>query len=147
MFPVFVVFFALMPYLGLRTAGTFSMFSNLRTEGDISNHLLLAANPLKMWYQEDVVEILALGPEHVSPGQEPLTGYLMPVVEFKKRINDWREEGLDGLHARYTYDGRILETDDLVTDSPWDVQGNDAEMFLLDFRVVQASTAPNRCRW
>lgn len=59
--------FGLMPYLGLRTAGTFSMFSNLRTEGPRSNHLLLATNPLKRWgYQEDVVWILNLSPEVVD---------------------------------------------------------------------------------
>ena len=47
------------PDLGLRTAGNFSMFSNLRTEGDTSNHLLLGGNPLKVWgYQEDIVWIV-----------------------------------------------------------------------------------------
>lgn len=50
--------FGMSNYLGLRTAGTFSMFSNLRTEGSLSNHYVLGANPLKIFgYQDDVVTV------------------------------------------------------------------------------------------
>ena len=43
--PLALVLFGLTSYLGLRTAGNFSMFSNLRTETATSNHLLFAGNP------------------------------------------------------------------------------------------------------
>ena len=47
-------------YLGFRTAGNFTMFSNLRTEGTRSNYLLLARDPLKIGgYQANVVRFLA----------------------------------------------------------------------------------------
>lgn len=36
-----VAFTALNPYLGLRTTGSFTMFSNLRTEGEGANHFVL----------------------------------------------------------------------------------------------------------
>ena len=36
-----IILFGMTPYVGLRTAGNFSMFSNLKTEGKNSNHLLL----------------------------------------------------------------------------------------------------------
>jgi hypothetical protein len=43
------------PYIGLKTQGTFSMFSNLRTEGS-SNHLFLERIDL-FRYQSDIVLI------------------------------------------------------------------------------------------
>jgi hypothetical protein len=43
-FPVFLLLYGLTSYVGLRTAGNFTMFSNLRTEGARSNHLVLGSN-------------------------------------------------------------------------------------------------------
>src|SRR5918994_2539682 len=57
-FLVLLFLYGMTPYLGLRTTGNFTMFSNLRTEGTSSNHLLLSSNSLKVWgYQEDVVRL------------------------------------------------------------------------------------------
>jgi len=54
------LFYTFNPYLGLRTTGCVNMFSNLRTEGRVGNHLLLGSNSLKFWnYQEDIITILA----------------------------------------------------------------------------------------
>ena len=92
------------PYFGLRTAGNFSMFSNLRTEGEVSNHLLLASNPLKIWgYQEDVVEVLEIDDETAKIGHQykPLQGYKLPVIEFKKLIYKWTK-------AKYTVPVRFI---------------------------------------
>ena len=67
--PAFVLFFGLNPYLGLRTAGTFTMFSNLQTESDGSNHLLLGSNPLKIWeVQDDAVHVLKIDSRHAESG-------------------------------------------------------------------------------
>ena len=60
-FPLLVVLNGMSPYLGLRTVPTFSMFSNLRTEGGITNHLFMPATALRVAsYQEDLVTILAV---------------------------------------------------------------------------------------
>jgi hypothetical protein len=88
-FPVLLLLHGLTPYLGLRTAGNFSMFSNLRTEGATSNHFLLGANPLKIWsYQEDLVRVIAIDDKwaRIGYGYVPLKGNLLPVVEFRKLI-------------------------------------------------------------
>lgn len=45
------------PYLGLKTAQTMNMFSNLRLEGGISNHLLLSGSPGPFGYLQDLVTI------------------------------------------------------------------------------------------
>jgi hypothetical protein len=56
-FPALLVANGLMPYLGGKTEGSFAMFSNLRTEGGYSNHLLMPIW-LQVWdYQRDLVTI------------------------------------------------------------------------------------------
>lgn len=50
------VFWALNPYLGLRTTGVNTMFSNLRTEGGSPNHLFMPSIRLTQW-QVDLVKL------------------------------------------------------------------------------------------
>ncbi len=57
--PALVFFNGMNPYLGLKTEKSFAMFSNLRTEGGISNHLLISS-PLHLTnLQQDLVDIQA----------------------------------------------------------------------------------------
>lgn len=148
-FPVLLMFIGLTPYLGLRTAGNFSMFSNLRTEGQTSNHLLLGSNPLKIWgYQEDVVWILDVDDSYGSIiyqyGGSP-RGYALPVVEFRKWIHAWGEAGYR-VPMTYAYNGYRYTTQDIVTDPAWRSDTRSPEMLLLDFRYIQPGQ-PNYCRW
>nr|WP_313774670.1 hypothetical protein [Mycobacterium sp.] len=148
-FPLLLVFIGVTPYLGLRTAGNFSMFSNLRTEGETSNHFLLGSNPLKIWgYQEDVVSILDIDDRYGSIiyqyGDSP-RGYALPVVEFRKWIYAWGRAGYR-VPMTYAYNGYRYTTEDIVTDPAWRTDGRSPEMFLLDFRYIQPGQ-PNYCRW
>ena len=45
------------PYLGLKTETAFAMYSNLRTEGGQSNHLLVPAGVQVFCFQRDLIEI------------------------------------------------------------------------------------------
>ena len=47
------------PYLGLKTAQTFSMFANLRLEGDQPNHLILRRPPGPFHYLADPVRVIS----------------------------------------------------------------------------------------
>jgi hypothetical protein len=146
--PLALVLFGLTSHFGLRTAGNFSMFSNLRTEGERSNHLLFGSNPLKFAsYQEDVVKVHEIDDELASIGYQykPLVGMLLPVVEFKKLIVLWREAGRV-VPMRFEYQGKTYATENVVQEPDWQVDGFDWEMRLLDFRVIQPE-GPNRCRW
>eukprot|EP00466_Bigelowiella_natans_P018781 jgi/Bigna1/81169/fgenesh1_pg.78_\ len=63
-----VFLFGLSPYIGLRTAGCFSMFSNLRTEGPYhpSNHLLIPSALTSLFsIQGDMVTIISSSRWHV----------------------------------------------------------------------------------
>jgi hypothetical protein len=146
--PVALVLFGLTSHFGLRTAGNFSMFSNLRTEGERSNHLLFGSNPLKFGsYQEDVVKVHEIDDELARIGYQytPLEGTHLPVVEFKKLIVLWREAGRV-VPMRFEHDSKMYATENVVKDPDWQVDGFDWEMRLMDFRVIQPE-GPNRCRW
>jgi hypothetical protein len=147
-FPAVLLLHGFTSYLGLRTTGNFSMFSNLRTEGPVSNHLLLGSNPLKLWsYQEDVVRFHEVDDERARIGHQyqPLEGHLLPVVEFRKLIRLWSEAGVR-VPMTLEYRGTIHSTEDIANDPAWRTVGRDWEMILLDFRTIQPD-GPNRCRW
>lgn len=147
-FPALLLFHGLTSYTGLRTTGNFSMFSNLRTEGPRSNHLLLGSNPLKIWgYQEDVIEIIqvdeALARTRITA--HVLQGYRLPVVEFRKLIHAWTLVNTP-VPMTFRYRGQEHNTPDITRNPLWRVANKDWEMRLLDFRVIQPS-GPNECRW
>lgn len=148
-FPLLLVFIGLTPYLGLRTAGNFSMFSNLRTEGASSNHFLLGSNPIKVWgYQDDLVWILDIDDRHgdvIYHYDGSPRGYALPVVEFRKWIHAWDKAGYT-VPMTYAYDGYRHTTEDIVNDPAWRTADLSPEMYLMDFRYVQPGQ-PNYCRW
>ncbi|MEM6611369.1 MAG: hypothetical protein AAF652_03775 [Cyanobacteria bacterium P01_C01_bin.72] len=150
LFIFFLSVYAATSYLGLRTAGNFSMFSNLRTEGETSNHLLLGNNQLKIWnYQEDVIKILEIDDESAKIGHKyrPLQDHFLPAVEFKKLVHKWTKAGYT-VPLTYEYGDRIYRTDNVVNDPLWLTPKLNWEMRLMDFRVIQPDNGePNYCRW
>jgi hypothetical protein len=147
-FPLFLLLHGLTSYLGLRTAGNFSMFSNLRTEGARSNHLLLGGNPLKLWgYQEDVVRFISVDDSvaTIRDNYQPLQGNQVPVIELKKLIYGWTRAGKT-VPMTFEYRGQVYTTQDIVHDPRWRTGARDWRMRLMDFRVIQTE-GPNRCRW
>ncbi len=56
-FPVLVALNGFSPYLGLKTESSFSMFSNLRTEGGQNNHLFMPAFTQTTGWQDKLVKI------------------------------------------------------------------------------------------
>ncbi|MEL6580668.1 MAG: hypothetical protein AAFQ14_13035 [Cyanobacteria bacterium J06621_12] len=150
LFIILLSIYATTSYLGLRTAGNFSMFSNLRTEGATSNHLLLGNNPLKLWnYQEDVVKILEIDDESAKIGHKyrPLQDHFLPAVEFKKLVYKWTKAGYT-VPLKYEYGDRVYSTNNVVNDPLWLTSRLNWEMRLMDFRIIQPDNGePNYCRW
>jgi uncharacterized membrane protein len=56
-FPVIVFLNGMSPYLGFKTQTSYSMFSNLRTEGKTTNHLFMPRSLLTSNWQDDLVTI------------------------------------------------------------------------------------------
>jgi len=65
--PVLIFFNGLTPYLGLKTQTSFSMFSNLRVEGERSNHLFIPASVQLTSMAKDLVEIVDTNLETLQP--------------------------------------------------------------------------------
>ncbi|MGF1478671.1 MAG: hypothetical protein ACFB4I_04195 [Cyanophyceae cyanobacterium] len=150
LFVAALIIYAATSYLGLRTAGNFSMFSNLRTEGETSNHLLLSHHPFKIWnYQEDVVKVIEIDDRKAKVGHKyrPLKDHYLPVVEFRKLIYKWTQAGYT-VPLVFEYGDRTYRTADIVNDPVWRTPKRNWEMALMDFRVIQPDNGePNYCRW
>lgn len=91
---------AMNPYLGLRTTGSFTMFSNLRTESPAPNHLFMPAWRVTDW-QEDMVRLEA------SPERDLQTGadndLAVPLVALRRMATDDPELEVTGvLHGQRT---------------------------------------------
>ena len=108
-----------MPYVGLKTAQTLSMFSNLRTENGYSNHYLFP-KPLYLFdYQTDVVTITRINNRHFPQGfldpftQRPLgTIYYDFVRSLKDNPDTYVEYQRNGGKTRvYKGDGNIPDLD------------------------------------
>jgi hypothetical protein len=144
----FFVFFAMNTYLGLRTTGTLTMFSNLRTEGKYSNHLLLRNNPLKIFgYQEDAVTILDLDERFKEDRLEKDFSYAM--VNFQREM--WKEKrwNYERLYLKVSYQGQVYETDDLNNDPVFDIFRQKEPFWsrkYLDFRDIQPYKLQD-CEW
>jgi len=96
--PGLVLLNGLNPYLGLRTQLSFSMFSNLRTEGGISNHLFMPRLLSLGDYQEDLVEILTTDDPELA--EFPQRQLLLPYFEFRRLVS-----GLDDVSVTYLRGG------------------------------------------
>ncbi len=149
--PALLALFAASNYLGLRTAGTFSMFSNLRTEAGESNHLLVPAeHPLVVAdHQRDVIWIDALDPEIEEYEGRQLAGLGLPRFELARLVDRWRDEDVGPVRARLRdARGEVHEIPDLTRAPEWTAVDTWWPRWLLDFRPVQRDPRqPNACRW
>ena len=85
-FPVLVFVNGAAPYLGLKTEASFSMFSNLRTAGERSNHLLVR-RPLQLLVEgTDLVEIILTSDRELTRVRDG--NYLIPWMELCSYIQE-----------------------------------------------------------
>lgn len=97
--PCIVLLNGMNPYLGLRTQLSFSMFSNLRTEGGQPNHLFMPRLLQLGDYQEDLVEILSSDdPDLATLSKQQL---LLPYFEFRRVVS-----GSEDLRVTYLRGGK-----------------------------------------
>ena len=91
--PLVALVNGLLPYVGWKTEGSFSMFSNLRTGGFPSNHLVIK-NPLELLPElSQPVEIISSSdPELVRLGDR---NYRLPWIELCSFVNARLERGED----------------------------------------------------
>lgn len=64
--PAVIFFNGLTPYLGLKTEFSFSMFSNLRTEGETTNHYFVPVSTQVFNFQKELVTIIETDNEELK---------------------------------------------------------------------------------
>ena len=145
---VFLFFFGMNSYLGLRTAGNFSMFSNLRTEGSTSNHILLSSNPLKIFsFQEDTIEVLKVSRKARGFYKHmPMAGQLIPRVEFQRILQKIRKRKWTRIHLKVRYKDQEYETKHAGFDPGFSFPVPEWQIKLMKFRHIQKE-GPQWCQW
>lgn len=145
---VFTIFFGANNYLGLRAAGTFSMFSNLKTEGDTSNHIIFRNNPLKLFsYQEDLVEIVSFDENASKAGiMRRHKRQKTNRIDFSKRLDQIRKLNLKNVGLTIKYKGQLRSTKSAGFDKNFDIESHWLEKKLMQFRPVE-NLPEQRCMW
>ena len=99
--PALIFFNGMNPYLGLKTSTSFAMFSNLRTEGGISNHLLIKKPLYLTNLQNDLVDIKETNLDKLKV---PITNQqLITYFEFRSIIS----KAKTNFYATYVRNGTL----------------------------------------
>ena len=97
------------PHLGFKTEHSFAMFSNLRTEGGESNHLLIPASLQVFDYQRDLVRVTASS----DPALRRRTRFsgLMPWAELRSHVSAAAARGERDIRIQFERDGERVDID------------------------------------
>lgn len=139
---VLIVLNGMSPYLGLKTTTAFSMFSNLRTENGVTNHLLIPVNSQVAAYQNDLVEIY----DSSSQWLRDLAAHNDRLVYFEFRRYVAPHLSDPDFYVEYAHAGRTCRIDHGVSTEPIEPIGQ-IEGRLLHFRPVRIESEPCPCRW
>ena len=150
-FAVLILFlFGFQNYLGLATAGTFSMFSNLETEGGKSNHILLRSNPFEIFpYQKELVEIVQFNPPiyDFSSKFRNLQGKRVPKLVFEEFLRNINRSGLKTFDAHIIFQGRSYKVRNIHRDPRWITSSKPLASYFLNFRPIIENENEKTCMW
>lgn len=117
-FPLFLFFNGMSPYLGLKTESSFAMFSNLRTEGGRSNHMLMSNSWQMFDFQKDLVEIKSSSDSYLNGLVEKKL--LLTYFDFHKYAQAHPEMSATYMRNSQLYDLAIVrETEEFKKQPPW----------------------------
>ena len=135
-----LLFNGLNPYFGLKTESSFSMFSNLRTEGGQTNHLFIPTGTQVFDYQKDLVEVLASSDPVLQGIAEDEHALLFPYSEFRNRVASKKRASVTYLRNGQRHNVARIGNDPVLSQPiPFH------ERKLLDFRLVDTYEAGFRC--
>lgn len=97
--PALLVLNGMSPYLGLKTETSFSMFSNLRTEGKQPNHLFVPSWIKLTALQDDLVEVSASDNRVLQDYASSKS--LLPYFEFRRECSGIRGRLLGRLSSQW----------------------------------------------
>ena len=154
-------------YLGLKTVANYSMFSNLRTEGGQTNHLLMPAGQFFLAdYQNDLARVTFV--DGVPPERWPFWVHLaggarwvrrnarwlsevpdarVPFAEVRRTLQLWRDVGFTHVSILYERQEIGYAVADAFGDPALMRSLTFWERKLMAFRAVQDDGEASACRW
>ena len=105
---VLVVLNSASPYVGLKTESNVAMYSNMRTEGGVNNHLFMPVVPL-FGFQDDLVEVVDANHEEILKMKTHPARYgfvdqefdvFIPYFEFRRVVSSLKGEPLEITYKR-----------------------------------------------
>jgi hypothetical protein len=97
--PLVVFLNGLAPYVGLKTDTAWAMFSNLRTEGGRTNHLLMPTRAQAFDFQRDLVQVTGSSDKYLQSLAR--TRQLVPYFEIRRRPGVSVSYVRDGVERRF----------------------------------------------
>jgi hypothetical protein len=89
----------MLPYAGLKTETSWSMFSNLRTEGGWSNHYVVPASTQWFDYQRDLVQVTSSSDRFLQALAD--RNQQIPYFEIRRRSDAAISYVRDGVSYRF----------------------------------------------
>jgi hypothetical protein len=139
--PALLIFDGLNPYLGLKTDTAFAMYSNLRSEGETTNHLIWR-HPLALAnYQRDLVQVV----ESNVPALESIAqrGLPIPFIELRQRISRLARSGQSNISLTYIRNGQTMRSEAAERDRELGARPSFLERKLLSFRTITTQGCPH----
>jgi len=138
-FPALLLAHGATPYLGLKTESSFAMFSNLRTEGERWNHVLVPPTVKRWHYQDDLVTVLASSDRRLA--RLATRGERYPYFQFRVLTDQ-------APNAAVTYErGGHVTRVARIAGVPELAHGpGRLERWLLNFRPVPPAGVRTACR-
>jgi len=131
-------------YIGLSTASSLSMFSNLITEKSHNNHYLIDTRKTKIWdFEEDYVTFIDIPDKFKLHNRIAISGYSIPMVELKKSIVLWQHLK-EPIPCTVSYKGDTIILTDITTSKLADPDTEWWHRFLY-YRKINLKQ--NECLW
>ncbi|MGZ3691121.1 MAG: hypothetical protein ACXVAX_06445, partial [Pseudobdellovibrio sp.] len=136
-------------YIGLSTSGTFSMFSNIKTEGQEWNHLFMPKFLKIFHYQDQIYWVENISKKFEGTTHEhPYSGYGMPEIELYRNLEIWKKQGAGPGYISYEFNGQTYKSRNIIEDPQFkDSPYNWLETKLLYFRRIQKPGYQIKCLW
>jgi hypothetical protein len=106
-FPLIVFLNGLQPYLGLKTRSVFAMFSNLRTEGPKSNHLIMPDSAKIFSIQDDLVRIIDSSDPQFKQIASSRTRF--PFYNLRSMTSSRAQAGYENIYLVFERNGEVVE--------------------------------------
>lgn len=134
--PALVLISAVSPYLGLGTSRALAMYSNLRTEGGESNHLIVPAALQPFPYQRDLVTIIASSAPRVQRLADDQM--VVPFLELRAMLST-TDRAMGDASVSYVRRGTRREVPSVRADAVLDLPVSYFVQKFVRFRSIESS--------